>query len=113
MHFARWASCGVWAWLSMALLVSLAQAQAPAKTEKRGHPTAEEVSRQVLSTHPKPRDEAEKRIIAVMEDMDLNQSRGQAHMMEDYFKAITENRNLETVLVDASKWGMCITRKMR
>jgi caffeoyl-CoA O-methyltransferase len=40
-------------------------------------------------------------------------SSGQAHMMDDYFKAITENPNLETVLVDASKWGMCITRKMR
>ena len=40
-------------------------------------------------------------------------SSGQAHMLNDYFKAITENRNLETVLVDASKWGMCITRKMR
>lgn len=40
-------------------------------------------------------------------------SSGQAHMMDDYFKAITEDRNLETVLVDASRWGMCITRKMR
>jgi predicted O-methyltransferase YrrM len=40
-------------------------------------------------------------------------SSGQAHMMDDYFQAITENRDLETVLVDASRWGMCITRKMR
>ena len=40
-------------------------------------------------------------------------SSGQAHMMDDYFKAITENRDLETVLVDASRWGMCITRKMQ
>ena len=40
-------------------------------------------------------------------------SSGQAHMMDDYFQAITENPDLETVLVDASKWGMCITRKMR
>lgn len=40
-------------------------------------------------------------------------SSGQAHMMDDYFKAITENPDLETVLVDASKWGVCITRKMR
>jgi caffeoyl-CoA O-methyltransferase len=40
-------------------------------------------------------------------------SSGQAHMMDDYFKAITENPDLETVLVDASKWGMCVTRKMR
>lgn len=40
-------------------------------------------------------------------------SSGQAHMMDEYFKAITENQNLETVLVDASRWGMCISRKMR
>lgn len=40
-------------------------------------------------------------------------SSGQAEMMDDYFKAITENRDLETVLVDASRWGMCITRKMQ
>lgn len=40
-------------------------------------------------------------------------SSGEAHMMDDYFKAITEHRDLETVFVDASRWGMCITRKMR
>jgi predicted O-methyltransferase YrrM len=40
-------------------------------------------------------------------------SSGQAYMMDGYFKAITENRDLETVFVDASRWGMCITRKMR
>lgn len=40
-------------------------------------------------------------------------SSGQAHMMDHYFKAITENQDLETVLVDASRWGMCITRKMQ
>lgn len=40
-------------------------------------------------------------------------SSGQAHMMDDYFKAITEHADLETVLVDASRWGMCITRKMQ
>lgn len=40
-------------------------------------------------------------------------SSGQADQLDDYFKAIVENRDLETVLVDASRWGMCITRKMR
>lgn len=40
-------------------------------------------------------------------------SSGQATMMDAYFKAITENPDLETVLVDPSKWGVCITRKMR
>jgi tetraacyldisaccharide-1-P 4'-kinase len=33
--------------------------------------------------------------------------------MDDYFQAIREHRDLETVLVDASRWGMCITRKMQ
>jgi len=228
--------------LVVMLLNSSLWGQANTKTTKRQHPTAEEVSRQVLPTHPRPRDEAEKRIIAVMEDMYRHQSRGmgnvlpedgrlmrmlaetlgakhvvelgtangysamwfclalrstggklttheidskritmakknfkragvedlltlvegdahetikeltapidlvlldaekegftdylkkllplvrpggliighdlsgQAHMMEDYFEAITKNPDLETVFVDASKWGMCITRKMR
>jgi len=242
MYVSRWASCAIRTLLSIILLVSSAQAQTPAKSKKRRPPTAEEVSRRVLSTHPKPRDEAEKRIIDVMEDMYLHQSRGmgnilpedgrlmrmlaeilgakhivelgtangysamwfclalrstggklttheidpkrialakenfkragvedlitlvegdahetikkltapidlvlldaekegftdylqkllplvrpggliighdssgQAHMMEKYFEAITTNPDLETVFVDASKWGMCITRKMR
>lgn len=218
------------------------QAQSAGNTQRRSFPTAEEVSRRWLPRHPRARDEAEKRIIAVMDDMQDHQSRGmgnvlpedgrlirmlteslgakhavelgtangysamwfclalrstggklttheidpdrislarenfrqagvedivtlvegdahetisdlkapidillldaekegfcdylrkllplvrrggliiahdssgQAHMMDDYFKAITENPDLETVLVDASRWGMCITRKMR
>jgi len=40
-------------------------------------------------------------------------SSGQAHMMDEYFKAIAEHPDLETVLVDASRWGMCVTRKMQ
>lgn len=40
-------------------------------------------------------------------------SSGQARMMEDYFQALGKNRDLETVLVDASRWGVCITRKMQ
>ena len=46
--------------LSIALLIPPVLAQAPAKTAKRRRSTAEEVSRQFLSAHPKPRDEAEK-----------------------------------------------------
>ena len=228
--------------LALAIVVSSLPAQEPGRGQARPFPTAEEVSRQWLPRHPRPRDEAEQRIIAVMDDMQDNQARGmgnvlpedgrlmrmlaelleakhvvelgtangysamwfclalratggklttheldleriamakenfrlagveqlvtlvegdahetvtklkkpidivlldaekegfcdylakllplvreggliiahdssgQAHMMDDYFKAITENPNLETVLVDASKWGMCITRKMR
>jgi predicted O-methyltransferase YrrM len=40
-------------------------------------------------------------------------SSGQAHLMHDYFQAITAHPDLETVFVDASRWGLCITRKMR
>jgi caffeoyl-CoA O-methyltransferase len=38
---------------------------------------------------------------------------GHAHLMGDYYKAITSNPDLETVFVDASRWGIAITRKMR
>lgn len=34
-------------------------------------------------------------------------------MTHDYFQAIAPNPDLETAFVDASRWGMCITRKMR
>ena len=34
-------------------------------------------------------------------------------MMDDYFRAIAENPDLETVFVDASRWGMCLSRKMQ
>jgi hypothetical protein len=40
-------------------------------------------------------------------------SSAQAQMMEDYVQALGKNRDLETVLVDASRWGVGITRKMR
>ncbi len=242
MQVSRWLSCGTGVLVILGLLVPSLLAQAPAKTAKRRQPTAEEVSRQFLPQHPKPRDAAEKKIIAVMEDMYANQSRGmgnilpedgrlmrmlteiigakhvvelgtangysamwfclalrstggklttheidptrialakenfkragvedlvtlvegdahktikkltgpidlllldaekegftdyldkllplvrtggliiahdssgQAHMMHDYFHAIASNPDLETVFVDASRWGICITRKMR
>jgi len=242
MYLSRWESCGVVAVVILALLVPALSAQVPAKAAEHRRPTAEDVSRQFLSLHPKPRDDVEKRIIAVMEDMYANQSRGmgnilpedgrlmrmltetlaakhvvevgtangysamwfclalkstggklttheidatriamardnfkragveelltlvegdahetvkkltgpidlllldaekegftdylskllplvrtggliiahdssgQAHMMHDYFQAIASNPDLETVFVDASRWGMCITRKMQ
>jgi len=62
------------------LLVPLLWAQRPATTTTRGHLTAEAVSRQFLSLHPKPRDGAEKNIIAVMEDMCANQYRGMGNI---------------------------------
>ena len=228
--------------LTIAIAVSPLYAQESSPRQPRKFPSAEEVSRQWLPRHPEPRDEAEKRIIAVMDDMQDNQARamgnvlpedgrlmrmlteslnaqhvvelgtangyacmwfclglratggklttheidpdriamakdnfrragvaklvtlvegdahetikdlkgpidillldaekegfcdylekllplvrqggliiahdssGQADRLDDYFKVITKNTDLETVFVDASKWGMCITRKMR
>ncbi|MBN1853209.1 MAG: O-methyltransferase [Pirellulales bacterium] len=242
MHVLRWTPFGVGTILILMLLAQPLPAQAPTQAAKQRHPTAEEVSRQYLPRHPKPRDDVEKRIVAVLEDMYVNQSHGmgnilpedgrlirmltetldakhvvelgtangysamwfclalrltggklttheidsdrialakenfkragvedlvtlvegdahetiqkltgpidlvlldaekegftdylrkllpmirtggliiahdssgQAHMMEDYFNMIVENPDLETVFVDASRWGMCITRKMR
>lgn len=242
MCMSRWTLCGVGTIVVGALLVTSQLAQAADQTAGKRPPTAEEVSRQYLPRHPKPRDDTEEQIVAVMEDMYVNQARGmgnvlpedgrlmrmlaetleakhvvelgtangysamwfclamrstggklttheidpdritlarqnfkragveeivtlvegdahetikklegsidlvlldaekegftdylrkllplvrkggliiahdssgQAHMMDDYFRAITENRDLETVLVDASRWGMCITRKMQ
>jgi predicted O-methyltransferase YrrM len=242
MNFMRWTSRAVGTIAVGAMMVTTLWAQAPEQATKRRPPTAEDVSRQWLTRHPRGRDEAEQRIISVMDDMQDKQARGmgnvlpedgrlmrmlaesleakhvvelgtangysamwfclalrstggklttheidpqriamakenfkragvegrvtlvegdahetinklegpidvvlldaekegftdylakllplvrkggliiahdssgQAHMMDDYFKAITENRDLETVLVDASRWGMCITRKMQ
>jgi len=242
MHISQRKSSVVGIIVILTILVPHLWAQRSAKILSSRHLTAEAVSRQFLSRHPKPRDEAEKRIIAVMEDMYTNQSRGmgnilpedgrlmrmltetlgakhvveigtangysamwfcmalrstggrlttheinpkraalakenfkrasvedlvmlvegdahetigrltepidlllldaekegftdylnrllplvrtggliiahdssgQAHMMEDYFHAIIGNPNLETVFVDASRWGMAITRKMQ
>ena len=39
-------------------------------------------------------------------------SSGEAHKMHDYFKTIAAHPDLESVMVDPSRWGMCITRKM-
>jgi len=40
-------------------------------------------------------------------------SSGESHKMGDYFKAIAANRDLESVFIDPSPWGMVISRKMR
>lgn len=65
----------------LSFVVLLWPAPLAARATKPRFPTAEEVSRQFLAVHPKPRNEAERRILAVF--------------------------------VDASRWGMCITRKVR
>ena len=242
MELMRWTVRGVGTMAVGAMLATALWAQTPEQGAKRRFPTAEEVSRQWLPRHPRPRSDAEKQIIAVMDDMQDHQSQGmgnvlpedgrlmrmlaesleakhvvelgtangysamwfclalrstggklttheidgdrialakdnfkragveglvtlvegdahetikklagpidvvlldaekegfcdylakllplvrkggliiahdssgQAHMMDDYFKAVSEHRDLETVLVDASRWGMCISRKMQ
>ena len=40
-------------------------------------------------------------------------SSGEAHKMHDYFKAIAAHPDLESVMVDPSRWGACVTRKMK
>ncbi|MFZ5831063.1 MAG: O-methyltransferase [Planctomycetota bacterium] len=64
-------------------LVAAETAQPPAANAKREPLTAEQVSRQVLSLHPRPRDEAEQRIVAVLEDMHANQSRGMGNVLPE------------------------------
>ena len=71
---------------------------APARWER---PTAEQVSRQFLSTHPKPRDDAEKRIIAVMEDMNTNQRQGMGNILPEdgrMMRMLTECLNAKNVV---------------
>ena len=65
MHVSRWSSSAVAAIVFLAWLVPPLHAQAPAQAAKRRFPTAEEVSRQFLSLHPKPRDEANNKLICL------------------------------------------------
>ena len=86
LNSSRTLSCVVSVFLIVTAIVSLATAQTPgepAKPARWGRPTAEEVSRQFLARHPKPRDEAEKRIIAVMDDMFANQSQGMGNVLPE------------------------------
>lgn len=46
----------------------------------RTFPTAEQVSRKWLTRHPRPRDEAERRIVAVMDQMQNEQARGMGNV---------------------------------
>jgi hypothetical protein len=53
--------------LGFAIIVPALSARESVRSQARPFPTAEEVSRQWLTRHPRPRDEAEQRIIAVMD----------------------------------------------
>lgn len=83
MNSSRTLSCVVLIFLIVAAIGSHVTAQTPSKPARWERPTAEEVSRQFLSRHPKPRDEAEKRIIAVMDDMFANQSQGMGNVLPE------------------------------
>ena len=58
----RRALCPATVILLLSVTASALQAEPPAAAKGRSHPTAEEVSRQWLTRHPRPRDDAEKRI---------------------------------------------------
>jgi hypothetical protein len=78
-------------------------------TKSTDFPTAEDVSRRWLTRHPNPRDSVEKQIIAVMDYMQDNQARGMGNVLPEdgrLMRMLTES-------LEASRWGMCITRKMR
>ena len=64
-------------------VVSPLSAQEPGRSQAHPFPTAEEVSRQWLPRHPRPRDEAEQRIIAVMDEMQDNQARGMGNVLPE------------------------------
>ena len=83
MNSSRILSCVVSVFLIVAAIGSHVTAQAPSKPARWDRPTAEEVSRQFLALHPKPRSEAEKRIIAVMDDMFANQSQGMGNVLPE------------------------------
>lgn len=83
MNLLRTLSCLVSILLIVAAIGSQAKSQPPSKPARWDRPTAEEVSRQFLTTHPKPRDEAEKRIIAVMDNMFASQSKGMGNVLPE------------------------------
>jgi caffeoyl-CoA O-methyltransferase len=80
MQTFRLPQCGTGAIVVFALLISCSQAQTPTNKAKPPHPTAVEVSSQYLPRHPKPRDDSEKRIITVMEEVFTHQSRGMGNI---------------------------------
>ena len=73
--------CGVI--LGLAITTRPLPAQDAGPKNERSFPTAQEVSRQWLPRHPHSRDEAEKRIIAVMDDMQDRQAGGMGNVLPE------------------------------
>ena len=69
--------------LGLVMIDSPLTAQESGGGRPRPFPTAEDVSRQWLTRHPRPRDEAEQRIIAVMDDMQDNQATGMGNVLPE------------------------------
>jgi len=76
----RWIVAGAGIVLFAAVLVPRVRTQGPNAPAKKRPPNALEVSRQFLTLHPQPRDEAERKIVAALEDMHVNQSRGMGNV---------------------------------
>jgi caffeoyl-CoA O-methyltransferase len=83
MELMRWTVRGVGTMAVGAMLATALWAQTPEQGAKRRFPTAEEVSRQWLPRHPRPRSDAEKQIIAVMDDMQDHQTQGMGNVLPE------------------------------
>ena len=79
MKFSRLSSA-IGTLVALALSIPSIAAQQPAKTPPSIRPTAAQVSAQYLTAHPKPRNDAEKMIISVMDDARENQARGMGNV---------------------------------
>ena len=68
---------------AVAVLLSTLTTHACSQSRPDQAPTAEEVLRRTLMRHARARNEAENRIIAVMDDMQDNQARGMANILPE------------------------------
>ena len=101
MNSSNALSCFVRSLFVVGVFAASLSAQPPAKALKQGWRTAENISRQYLSVHPKPRDEAEKRIIAVMDEMRANQATGMGNVLPEdgrLMRMLTELANAQHVV---------------
>ena len=83
MRSVIWASVCCVLVITSELPRSIVLGAEPAQATQKRFPTAEEVSRQILPQHPKPRDDAERKIIQVMDDMAANQFRGMGNILPE------------------------------
>ena len=87
--------------LALAMTIPALKAQESGHGQVRSFPTAEEVSRKWLTRHPKPRDDAEQRIISVMNDMQDNQARGMGNVLPEdgrLMRMLTESLEAKQVV---------------